>query len=77
MDATRRPGIELLMDKVKSARAMSFEDKFLAGPRLFETICRVMCDGIRMQYPGADEAEVQRHLRERLAINRRLEARPR
>jgi hypothetical protein len=76
MNATQRPGFELLMDKVESARRMSFEDKLLAGPRLFDMVCQVMCDGIRMQFPTADEAEVRRMLRERLAVNRRLEDRP-
>jgi hypothetical protein len=73
MSDHQRPGDELLLDKVRQAQRMSFEDKFLAGPRLFEFACRVMRDGIRMQHPTADDAEVERLLCERLAIQRRLE----
>jgi hypothetical protein len=70
-----RPGDELLWDKVRQARRMSFEDKFLAGPRLFGMACQLMRDGIRMQHPDADDAAVERLLDERLAIRRRLEDR--
>ncbi len=75
MDATRRPGFELLLDKAERARRMSFESKFLAGPQLFDMACRLMRDGIRMQFPEADDAEVERHFQERMEIYRRLEAR--
>jgi hypothetical protein len=75
MNEHPRPGDELLLEKVQQARRMSFEDKFLAGPRLFDLACRLMRDGIRMQFPNADETEVERLFLERLAIQRRLEAR--
>lgn len=75
MNDRQRPGDELLWDKVRQARRMSFEDKFLAGPRLFDMACQLMRDGIRMQHPEADDTEVERLLGERLAIQRRLEAR--
>lgn len=74
MNGHPQPGDELLWEKVRQAREMSFEDKFLAGPRLFDLACRLMRDGIRMQYPDADDAEVERLLDERLALQRRLEA---
>lgn len=70
-----RPGDELLRDKVRQAQRMSFEDRFLAGPRLFDLACRLMRDGIRMQHPDADDSEVERLFHERLAIQRELEAR--
>jgi hypothetical protein len=76
MSDRQQPGEELLWDKVRQARRMSFEDKFLAGPRLFDLACGLMRDGIRMQHPEADGADVERLFRERLAIQRRLEARP-
>lgn len=60
-------------DKIRRARAASFEEKFLAGPQLFDFACRIMCDGIRMQNPGISEDEVQRILGERLELQRRLE----
>ena len=63
----------LFREKVLRARAMSPEDKLLAGARLFDRSCRIMADGIRHQFPDADEARVQQILRERLALIRRLE----
>jgi len=63
-------------DRVERARAMSPEDKLMAGPRLFEQACRVMADGIRDEHPEATEAEVQELLRARLALLRRAEGRP-
>jgi hypothetical protein len=76
MSTRQRPGDELLWDKVRQAQQMSFEDKFLAGPRLFDLACRLMQDGIRMQHPDASDEEVERLFQERLAIQRRLEDRP-
>jgi hypothetical protein len=65
----------LYRDKVRQAREMTPEDKLLAGPRLFDHVCRIMRDGIRHQYPGADERRVGELLRERLALAARLENR--
>lgn len=65
-----------LYREVLSARAMRPEDKLLAGPRLLDLACRVMMDGIRHQYPDADERRVQEILRERLALARRIEELP-
>jgi hypothetical protein len=62
--------------KVEQARRMTPEEKLLAGPRLFDRMCRVMRDGIRFQFPDASPEEVERILRERLEIARRLENRP-
>ena len=45
----------------------------LAGPQLFDMACRLMKDGIRMQFPEADEGRVEEVFRQRLAIARRLE----
>ncbi|MGH7192838.1 MAG: hypothetical protein ACREJM_04790, partial [Candidatus Saccharimonadales bacterium] len=66
---------DLYWQKIQAARAMSPEDKLLAGPRLFERSCRIMADGIRSEYPEADEDRVQEILRERLALLRRLRGR--
>jgi hypothetical protein len=52
--------------KIEQARRMSFEERFLAGPDLFEFACDVARDGIRMQFPDADDAEVERILRQRI-----------
>ncbi|MEW6356767.1 MAG: hypothetical protein AB1696_10595 [Planctomycetota bacterium] len=60
-------------ERVLRARAQPPEEKLLAGIRLFDSACRVMKEGIRAQYPEADEERVNEILRERLAIARRLE----
>jgi hypothetical protein len=67
---------ELYRERVRRARAMSPEEKLLAGPRLFDRVCARMRDGIRMQFPNAGPEEVQRIFLERLAIAKRLEERP-
>ncbi|HSG72586.1 MAG TPA: hypothetical protein VLA12_19395 [Planctomycetaceae bacterium] len=64
---------ELYLEKVLRARAMSGEEKLLAGLQLFEFDCEVMKAGIRDQYPDADEAEVLARLRERFELRRRRE----
>jgi len=64
---------ELFRERVRAARAMSPEEKFLAGARLFDRSCRIMADGIRHQFPEADEDRVRQILAERLALIRRLE----
>lgn len=66
---------EIFWSKVRRARETPPVEKLLSGPRLFDSVCRVMRDGIRMQNPGADEIEVERILQERLEINRRIERR--
>lgn len=65
----------LYLDKVRSARQMTPEQKFFAGPRIFERSCRIMLDGLRHENPEADEETLQRLLRDRLALVRRLEGR--
>jgi len=66
---------ELYRDKVRQARAMSPEEKFLAGGELFEFCCELMASGIRMDHPDADEEEVRRLMAARLELGRRLENR--
>ena len=65
----------IFRERVEKARRMSPADKLLAGPRLFDQVCRRMAAGIRSQFPEADESRVQEILRERLALARRLENR--
>jgi hypothetical protein len=66
---------DLYRDKVIQARRMSIEEKILAGPQLFEMSCRIMKDGIRDDFPEADEAHVSEIFEQRLALLRRLESR--
>lgn len=71
------PTQELIDDiyrrRILRARAMSPGEKMLSGANLFEMGCEITRAGIRAQHPGADEAEVERILRDRLALSRRLE----
>lgn len=73
MEPIKELADELFRERVRRAREMSPEEKLMAGPRLFDLACKVMADGIRHQYPDADEEQVQKLLRERLALARRLE----
>lgn len=60
-------------EKWERARATPPEEKLILGARLFDRACRVMADGIRHQFPDADERQVQEILGQRLALIRRLE----
>ncbi len=75
MQPTRELIDELFWERVRAARQMSPEEKFFGGARLFDRSCRIMADGIRSQFPEADEHRVQDILRERLALIRRREQR--
>ena len=63
----------LYADKVRRARAMSEEQRFQAGPELFDMACEWTKAGIRMDHPSAKDAEVLDLLRRRLALAERLE----
>jgi hypothetical protein len=66
---------ELYLDKIRSARQMTPEQKFFAGPRLFTRCCRVMLDGLRNENAEADEERLNELLGERLALIRRVRGR--
>jgi hypothetical protein len=66
-------GDQLYREEVLAARAMTPEQRMLAGARLLEFSCKIVADGIRAQYPSASEEEVARHLAARLELQRRLE----
>ncbi len=76
MTSDRDPHDRLYCERVLAARAMPPEEKLLAGARLFDRSCRIMADGIRDEYPEADEQQVRTILAERLALARRLERSP-
>jgi hypothetical protein len=66
--------IDALRDeRIERAKRMDPAQKAIDGPRLFEWACRITMDGIRAQYPEADEADVRRILRERLVMRRAQE----
>ncbi len=64
---------DLYRERVLRARRTPPEQKLLEGARLFDLTCRIMRDGIRDEYPGADEQRVEEILAQRLALLRRLE----
>lgn len=53
-------------------RAMTREERVAIALRLHELACEMSRLGIRRQHPGASEAEVQRLLRQRLELARRI-----
>ena len=55
---------------------MSSEERLSAPGDLFDEVCDRMRDGIRWQFPDADQERVEESLRERLDIARRLERLP-
>ncbi len=73
MQPTRELGDELFREEVLAARAMDPEEKLRAGPRLFDFACRIAIEGIRNQFPDADERRVREILAERVELGRRLE----
>lgn len=60
--------------KVRQARAMSGEEKMLAGPRLFKGVCARMKEGIRDVHPEAGEEQIHLLLLKQLRRLRRLDA---
>jgi hypothetical protein len=76
MEPTPELAQSLWEEEVRRARAMTPEERLLAGPRLFDMACRIMADGIRDEFPDADENRVQEILRQRLELARKLEVSP-
>ncbi|MBI1914855.1 MAG: hypothetical protein HYS12_08970 [Planctomycetes bacterium] len=60
-------------ERVLRARETPSDLKLLDGLRLFDYACRITADGIRNQYPDADEQRVREILAQRIALQRRLE----
>jgi len=58
--------------QIERYRQMTGEERVKLGFDLFRLACDVTRAGIRRQHPGADEAEVERLLKERLALARSL-----
>ena len=59
--------------KVRWARSASMEQKFLAGPRLFDQECDALRADIRRRMPRATDDDVEFLLRQYLAYLRRHE----
>jgi hypothetical protein len=65
---------DIFRDRVRRARMESPGEKFLDSLKLFDFACSWTEAGIRSEFPDADDAQVKRILRERLELQRRLEA---
>lgn len=76
MEPTRELIDALFRGRVERTRRVPPGDKLLSGPILFDEVCRRMMDGIRHQFPGADDKRVKQILLERLNVARLLESRP-
>lgn len=74
MDGIKELAADIFRERVLRARAMDPTEKFLAGQRLFEMACQVTMDGIRDDFPDADEDRVREILRQRLEWQERWEA---
>lgn len=74
MDDIAEIARQLDADRHEAAENMSFGERLLAGAALFDMALMMMKAGIRMDHPAADDAEVERLVRERLRNARRLEA---
>ena len=70
---TQRLIDELYREEVLEARAMTPEQKLLAGEELFLFACSITMAGIRNQFPEADEAERKRILQSRIDLQRKLD----
>jgi len=77
MEPTRDLADELFRERVRRALQTPPEERLLDGPRLFDLSCRIMADGIRAEYPEADEEQVQKILAQRIKLLRQLEERGR
>ena len=64
---------DIYRERVHRARRTPLEHKLLAGAQLFDFACRIARDGIRNQFPDADDQRVEEILVQRLALQERLE----
>ena len=59
-----------LQEQIEAYRRMTGEQRLAIALELHELSCNVARDGIRHQHPQADDAEVERLLRQRLQLAR-------
>jgi hypothetical protein len=71
----RKLADDLYRERVAEARAMSPEEKQLAGEELFDYACAITLAGIRNQFPGVSEEEALKILEDRLELRERMEKR--
>ena len=63
----------IFADKVRRAINRPMDQRLLDGPRLFESSCQMMRNGIRSQFPSYSAEQVEDELRRRLAIKRQID----
>lgn len=61
-----------LEQQIERYRQMTGEERLAVALELHELSCDIAREGIRHQHPNASEPEVERLLRERLALATRL-----
>lgn len=71
---TQRLIDELYREELREARAMSAEEKVLAGQQLFESACEITLAGIHNQNSGFTQEQCRNELRRRLEWQRKVEA---
>ena len=59
-----------LARQIERYRQMSGEQRLQIALNLHALSCQIARDGIRSQFPTADEEEIDRRLRERIALSR-------
>jgi len=59
--------------RVQASSGLSPEERILAGIRQSELAIRVVKDGLRDQYPDADEATIASLLLERIRLMKRIQ----
>lgn len=74
MDDIKELAEDIFHDRILRARQEDPGAKFLDSLKLFDFACSWTEAGIRAEFPAADDAEVKRILRERIELQRRLEA---
>ncbi|MBC7855887.1 MAG: hypothetical protein IAF94_20865 [Pirellulaceae bacterium] len=72
-DETKRLMDSIFIEKVLRARRTPIDVKIMDGPRLFDMNCALARGGIRSQFPNYSDEQVERELRRRLAIARRID----
>ncbi|MEX0777161.1 MAG: hypothetical protein WD042_15760 [Phycisphaeraceae bacterium] len=76
MKPTKALANQLLLDKIRSEHRPGLEKDLFDGIRLFQQVRDRMIEGIRDDFPDADDAFVERELDRRLATGRIIGNRP-
>jgi Rv0078B-related antitoxin len=61
---------DALQEQIRRYQRMTGEQRLALALEMHELSCNVAREGIRHQNPGADEAEVEHQLRQRLRLAR-------